>query len=172
MKKIKCFLLSIAIAGFTAVAPAQKQPQNPQAYGMGDRFFPMLGRVLTEEQRKSLGHVMEAQRDQILPLAEKIRASREALLKEIIGGKFDEKATRQYAGQSAKAEAELTVIFAKALSQMQPPLSARQIEQLKNFSRDRFQRANDESADAPPLHMKLPPPLPHDTNDLPVMPQK
>jgi Spy/CpxP family protein refolding chaperone len=167
MKKLEYFLFSIVIAGFVSIAPAQN-PQDPRADGMGERVFPMLGRVLTDEQRQSLRQIMESQRDQIQPLMEKIRTSRQALLNEITGGKFDENAARQYAEQSAKTEAELTVIFAKALSQMQPPLSPGQIGQLKNFppARSRPQAAQ---TNLPPLHLALPPPLPRDTNDLPVV---
>jgi Spy/CpxP family protein refolding chaperone len=167
MKKTKCLLLSLAVAGFAAIAPAQN-PQDPRANGMGERFFPMLGRVLTDEQRQSLQQIMESQRDQIQPLMEKIRDSRQAILNEITSGKFDEKAARKYAEQSAQTEAELTMIFAKALSQMQPPLSPGQIGQLKNFPPARFQPQAAQT-NLPPLHLALPPPLPQDTNGLPVV---
>ena len=105
-----------------------------------------------------------------------MRASRKALLDEITGGKFDETAARQSAEESAKAEAELTVIFAKALSQIQPPISARQIEQMKNFQPGQNQQqlqSAPQTEVAPRPKMDLPPPLPRDANDLPVVaPQK
>jgi Spy/CpxP family protein refolding chaperone len=125
--------LSIAFASFVLPAPAQTPGQRQQTLGGGERFFPALNRVLTDEQRGSFRAAIVPQLGKIQPLEEKMRASRRALLDEIAGGKFDEAAARQNADESAKAEAELTVIFAKAISQIQPPLSAQQIGQMKNF---------------------------------------
>lgn len=169
MNKLHCLLLSLAIVGLVASAPAQ---QN--AGGVGERLFPMIGRVLTTEQRQSLQQIMASERAQIRPLVDKVQASRQALLNQVVSGSFDENLARQYATQSANAEADLAVIFAKALSQMQPPLSAQQVAQLKNppaghFKQARNEGADDESEGAPEVHMKLPPPLPRDTNDLPVV---
>lgn len=166
MKKFQCFLFTIAMAGVTVLAPAQ---QNGVNNGITDRFFPALGRLLTDDQRQSLRDLMLSQRDQLQPLEREMRTSRQAMLNEITSGQFDENLVRQYAEQSAKAESELTVIFAKALSQMQPPLSAQQIRQLRNFQPGRFQDFSDQAGDEPQSHMKLPPPLPRDTNDLPVV---
>jgi Spy/CpxP family protein refolding chaperone len=168
MKKLQClqcFLLTIIIAGVAFLAPAQQNGGN----GITDRFFPALGRLLTDDQRQSLRDLMAAQRDQLQPLEKEIRTSRQALLTQITSGQFDENLVRQYAGQSAKAESELTVIFAKALSQMQPPLSAQQIRQLKNFQPGRFQDFDQGGGEEPQPHLKLPPPLPRDTNDLPMV---
>lgn len=138
--------------------------------GLEARFFPMLGRLLTDQQRLSLLRNMDSQRDQIRPLQERIRISRAALMNQVISGKFDEKRARQYAAQSAYAEAQLTVVFAKALSQMQPPLTARQIAQLKGFKGGRFFGFRDEAeAPAPEVHLKMPPALPQDTNGLPIV---
>lgn len=138
--------------------------------GMEARLFPMLARLLTDQQRLSLMRSVDAERDQIQPLQQTIRLSRAALLNQIVTGKFDEKLARQYAGQSAGAEAQLTVIFVKALSQMQPPLSAQQLAQLKNFQSGHFVGFRDEAeTPAPEVHLKLPAPLPTDTNGLPVV---
>jgi Spy/CpxP family protein refolding chaperone len=165
MKKLRCFLLSIAIAGLTTFASAQQNGGN----GITDRFFPALGRLLTDDQRQSLRDLMVSQRDQLQPLEREMRTSRQALLTQITSGQFDENLVRQYAEQSAKAESELTVIFARALSQMQPPLTAQQIRQLRNFQPGRFQDFDQAGGDEPQSHLKLPPPLPRDTNDLPVV---
>ena len=169
MKKLHCLLLSLALAGFAATTFAQ---QN--AAGLGERLFPRVGHVLTTEQRQSFQQILEAQGAQIRPLVEKLQASRQAMLNQAVSGNFDENLVRQYAVQSANAEADLTVIFARALSRMQPPLSAEQVAQLKNFQPGRFRGArngdgDDESEAAPEVHLKLPPPLPRDTNDLPVV---
>ncbi len=169
MKKLSCLLLSFVIFGIATAASAQ---QN--AGGMGERLFPMMGRVLTDQQRQSLQQILESQRPQIRPLVEQLQASRQAMLNQIVSSHFNESLVRQSAAQSASAEADLTVIFARALSRMQPPLSQQQIAQLKNFRPERMREARkeksgDESETAPEVHLKLPPPLPRDTNGLPVV---
>jgi Spy/CpxP family protein refolding chaperone len=165
MKKLQCLLLSLIVTLLAANASAQEKHQMAL-----DRFFPMLGKLLTDEQRMSLLRNVEPQRDQIQPLQDKIRSSRAALMNQIISGKFDENQARQYAAQTAGAEAQLTVIFARALAHMQPPLSQEQISQLKGFQSGRFAGIRDEAETAAPeVHLKLPPPLPQDTNGLPVM---
>jgi uncharacterized membrane protein len=167
MKKLQN-LLFLVLAGMGTVTLAQQVPFNP-ANAAGDRFFPALGRVLTDDQRQSLRQIVLAQRQQMQPLEQQLRAARQNMLSQITGGQFDENLVRQYAEQSAKAEAELTMMFAKDLSQMQPPLSAAQVRQLKNFQPGRFQDFPDAPGAEPQSHMKLPPPLPRDTNDLPMV---
>lgn len=175
LKSFFCFAaFSIALANFAPVAQAQTPGQRQQAIGGGERFFPALNRVLTDDQRNSFRAAIVPQLGKIQPLEEKMRASRRALLDEIAGGQFDETAVRQSADESAKAEAELTLIFAKALSQIQPPLSAQQIAQMKNFQPGQNQQPlQSQSAPqaeiAPRPKMDLPPPLPRDSNDLPVV---
>ena len=173
MKKTRFYLRLIILliaTGLASSGSAQTPGQRPQGFGAGDRLFPMLNRVLTDEQRSSLRAALEPQRDKMQPLEEKLRVSRRALLDAMASGKFDEAAARQNADESARAEAELTVIFAKAVSQMQPPLSAQQIEQMKNFQPGQFQQQNATSTEAAPRpHMDLPPPLPRDSNDLPIV---
>lgn len=165
MKKLE-YLLFILLAGLTTMASAQQGPFNG---ANGDRFFPALGRVLTDDQRLSLRQIVLAQREQMQPLEQQLRTARQNMLSQITGGQFDENLVRQYADQSAKAEAELTVMFAKDLAEMQPPLSAAQVKQLKNFQPGRFQDVPDAPGAEPQSHMKLPPPLPRDTNDLPMV---
>jgi Spy/CpxP family protein refolding chaperone len=168
MKTLHCFLLSILLGGITATASAQQNGGGGGA-GMGERFFPAIGRVLTDDQRQSLRQIVIAERAQLQPLERQLRTSRQALLDEITGGTNDEVVLRQDADQYAKAEADLTVMFAKALSQMEPPLSAGQIQQLKNYQGARLQDVPDDPSATPPSHLKLPPQLPHDTNDLPMV---
>ncbi|HTV41049.1 MAG TPA: hypothetical protein VMF08_10770 [Candidatus Sulfotelmatobacter sp.] len=166
MKKLQYLLLSVLLT----IAAASCYGQANHSVGLEARMFPMLARLLTDGQRLSLVRNMDSQRDQIQPLQERIRSSRAALLNQIVSGKFDEKLARQYAAQSAGAEAELTVIFARALSQMQPPLSAQQLGQLKSYQSGHFAGFRDEAeAPAPEVHLKMPPPLPTDTNGLPIV---
>jgi Spy/CpxP family protein refolding chaperone len=174
LKSIFSFAV-IAVVFANVVAPAQVQTPGlrQQLAGAGERFFPALNRVLTDDQRQSFRAVIQPQFGKIQPIEEKVRTARKALLDEIAAGKFDEAAVRQSAEDSAKAETELTVIFAKALSQIQPPLSAQQIEQLKNFQPGQGQQQPQSAPQAevsPRPKMNLPPPLPRDANDLPVVP--
>ncbi len=164
-------LVSFSIAVFcAATAPAQNPPPRPPAPAAGGLFFPALNRVLTEAQRESLRAALASQRDQMTPLEEKLRAARRALIYAAASGKFDEGRARQNAAAAAGAEAELAVIYARALSQMRPPLSAPQVRQLDNFPPGRFQPPGGAAAaSAPVTHLALPPPLPGDTNDLPVL---
>jgi Spy/CpxP family protein refolding chaperone len=172
MKKLLCLLLCLIVTGMVMSTRAQ---QN-NAYGVGERLFPMVSRVLTTQQRQSLQQIIEGQRDQIRPLVDKLQTSRQAMLNQVIGSTFNENLVRQDAAQSASAEVDLTVIFARALSHMQPPLSAQQVAQIKNFSPGRLKEARKgqggsgkESEAAPEVHLKLPAPLPQDTNGLPIV---
>jgi Spy/CpxP family protein refolding chaperone len=174
---IACFAaIAINFAHCAPSAQAQTPGQRQQNFDGGDRFFPALNRVLTDGQRQSFRVALEAQADKIRPLEEKMRASRKVLLDEIAGGNFDGAAARQSAEASASAEADLTLIFAKALSQMQPRLSAPQLEQMKNFQPGQGQpqpQSPPQTEVEPRPIMALPPVLPRDTNDLPVVaPQK
>ena len=54
----------------------------------GGSGFPGIGRLLTDDQRKSLQQIMESERGQIRPLEEKMRASRQALLDQIAEWEF------------------------------------------------------------------------------------
>ena len=172
MKALKSILyfatMAIGLANFTA--QAQSPGQRQQGFLAAERYFPALSRVLTDDQRQSFRAIVEAQSSAIRPLEEKMRATRKVLLEEIAGGKFDETSARQSAEESAKAEADLTVIFAKALSQLQPPLSAQQIAQMKNFKPGQYQSQFAAQAEVePPPKMDLVPALPRDSNDLPVI---
>src|SRR5215472_756517 len=104
MKNLLSLLLSLIIIGLAVSASAQNQ-----GYGMGERAFPLINRILTDDQRQSLQQMIVSQREQIRPLEEKMRSSREALLNQITSGNFDEKLANQYADETARAEADLLV---------------------------------------------------------------
>jgi uncharacterized membrane protein len=91
-----------------------------------------VGNVLTDEQRASFRQAMEAQREKMRDVETKLRVARRELLQAGLDGKFDETAVREQAMAVASLEAELSVIRAKAISQLQPPLSAEQIEKVKS----------------------------------------
>ncbi|MGO8765148.1 MAG: Spy/CpxP family protein refolding chaperone [Limisphaerales bacterium] len=163
MKKI---ILCVLLLGWVVTMPAQNQPSRQNA---GDRYFPEIGRLLTDEQRASLQTALGPQLGQIQSLAKQMRASRQALLDEITSGKFDEATARQNAKASAEAEGELTVIYAKALSEIQPPLSAEQIRQIRSIQPRQLPRGTSTPPAAPEVHLPLPPSLPRDSNGLPIM---
>jgi Spy/CpxP family protein refolding chaperone len=88
--------------------------------------------VMTDEQRASYQTTLRAMHGQIAELDAKLRAARQDVLDTTLTTKFDENVIREKAFAAARIEAELAVIRAKALSQVQPPLSAEQIEKIKN----------------------------------------
>jgi Spy/CpxP family protein refolding chaperone len=130
------------------MAQAQPNPDNPNRPRPpvgerprddrpGPRMQPgpgvaLMERVLTEDQRESMRSIMTAQRDELRNLQEKMRTARQELLKASFADSFDEDLVRTKAMAVAKLEADLTVLRAKAMSQVQPPLSDRQIEQIMN----------------------------------------
>ena len=93
--------------------------------------FDRLQTVLTEEQRASLREAMQGQREKLRDLEEQIRDQRQQLMLAGLTAKFDEEAVRKQALAVAKVEAEMTVLRAKAFSQIRPALSAEQIQKLK-----------------------------------------
>lgn len=112
---------------------------------------------------------MEAQREPMRELEQKIRAARKDLMRASLAANFDEDAIRQKALEAGRLEAEMAVLRAKAFSKLKPPLSAEQIEQIKNPpppenfdgpNRGEFRRRHDR-----------PPGGPRDGNDLPLPPK-
>ena len=91
-----------------------------------------VGNVLTEEQRVSFRQAMESQREKIRDLEPKLRDARKKLVEAGLDGTFDEAAVRAQALAVAALEAELSVLRARALSQLRPPLSPEQIEKVKS----------------------------------------
>jgi len=102
-----------------------------QALQAGRMAF-QLERVLTEDQRFSLREAMEKQREKMRETEEKLRPLRKELLEAGLAEKFDEKAVRKLALEVGKLDAEITVLRAKAMSQIKPALSAEQMEKIKN----------------------------------------
>ena len=105
-------------------------PGGPGRFAPG---FERLFSILTEEQRASLREAMQAQREKMRGVEEKLRDARKELFELGLKEKFDEEAVREKATAAAKLDAEMTVLRAKAFSQMRPTLSAEQIEKLKNL---------------------------------------
>lgn len=140
-------------------AGAERQGGQPQPGVPAGRALPVLERVLTEEQRETLHAAMAAQRAPMRSLEAKVRAARQALMRASLNDKFDEEAVRAKALEVGKLDVELAVLRAKALSQVQPPLSMEQLEKIVN--------------PLPPREMDGPPdgPRPRRDNRLPPAPR-
>jgi Spy/CpxP family protein refolding chaperone len=151
-------MLLLHIALMAQAQPNPDQPDRPRPLGrdrqQGERPGPgiqpgpgvaLMERVLTEEQRESMRDIMKSQRERMQGIQEKIRAARKELMKASLAESFDEEAVRAKALVVAKLEADLTVLRAKAISQVQPPLSEEQIERIINPPpQDRLQPGNGE----------------------------
>ena len=141
--KLAAIPVAAALLGIATVAlaqPRQPSPDQPRAGrpqqppGAFGRFGPGFERVmgvLTDEQRSSLREIIEGQRAQMRELEEKLRDARKDLLEAGLSEKFDEEGLRHKAMAAARLEAEMTVLRAKAFSQLRPRLSADQIEKIK-----------------------------------------
>jgi Spy/CpxP family protein refolding chaperone len=140
----------------------EARPQ-PQPGGPG---LAQIERVLTEEQREDMRSIMMAQREAMRETNEKIRVARQDLLKAVLADSFNEDTVRAKAMAVAKLEAELTVMRAKALAQMQPPLSDEQMERIKNAPQERMQPGagdprRSERPPRPPQERNQPRPQPY-----------
>lgn len=149
-------------------APPREGPLQQRLQALAPRGDFAAFRVLTEEQRASLRQTMQNQREQMRGFEEKLRLARKEMIATGLAEKFDEDAVRRQALEVGKLEAELTVLRAKALAQVKPPLSAEQIEQIKNpppFDPGEFRGAN---RSEPPARPNRPPAAPRDEHDLPA----
>lgn len=91
-----------------------------------------MEQALTEDQRDSLRQTMEAQREKMRGLEEKIRDAHKALMKAALAEEFKDEVVKARALEVAKLEAEASVLRLKALSEVQPALSKEQLEKILN----------------------------------------
>ena len=169
-----------ALAGFAQPEPnpPPNRPVRPNPPGRPDRPLPPMLRgeapgagtegrlmsVLTDEQRRSFREAMQGQREKMRDWEEKVRTTRREILEASLKPDFDEQALREKALAAAKAETELMVLRAKAISQIKPPLTPGQIERLK----EPMLPGNGRFRDQRPLGR---PGAPRDENDLPLRPE-
>ena len=116
----------------TATVPA-RPPTAPGIMQAPNTGFALGGPVgvLTEQQRASYDTALNSVRSQMADLQAKLRAARQDFLVTSLDQKFNEDVLRQKALAAARIEAEMAVLRAKAMSQVQPPLSAEQIAKIK-----------------------------------------
>jgi Spy/CpxP family protein refolding chaperone len=166
-------LIGVLGAAITAFGQSQNQssdnvsPRRQFGARAGARFSPGFERVLsvlTEEQRASMREAMAADREKIRELEGKIRDSRKELFELGLREKFDEAAVREKAAAVAKLDAEMTVLRVKAISRIRPPLTAEQIEKIRNS-------AGPETSDGQPEPPRRRHDIPRDENGLPLKEQ-
>jgi Spy/CpxP family protein refolding chaperone len=109
-----------------AQRPGGNQQMNVQGFALGGPVG-----VLDDQQRASYLAAMGRQRAQMVELDAQRRVAQEAFAAASVDQKFDENSMRQKAMAVYRAEAEMAVLRAKALSQVQPPLTPEQIEKIK-----------------------------------------
>lgn len=147
-------LLALAVAVALQVAPrapAQPEPDRPHRpnppagearrgqpdgqpgfRGGPGQGLPLMEQVLTEDQRDSLRQTMEAQREKMRGLQEKIRDARKALMKAALAEEFKDDVVKAKALEVAKLEAEVSALRLKAFAEVQPALSPEQLEKILN----------------------------------------
>jgi Spy/CpxP family protein refolding chaperone len=113
---------------------AEQRPrfQGPGAYGprVGGGFERVFG-VLTEEQRASFRQAMEGEREKVRELEQKSGEARRELMEAALVDKFEEAKVRQKLDALTKVDADLTMIRIKALSKVEPKLTAEQLQKLR-----------------------------------------
>ncbi|MGC3960468.1 MAG: periplasmic heavy metal sensor [Verrucomicrobiota bacterium] len=120
------------------------QPGGPAGFRGGQgQGFQVMEQVLTEDQRESLRPAMEAQREKMRGLQEKIRDARKAMMTAALADEFKDDVVKAKAMEVAKLEAEVTVMRLKALSEVQPALSKEQMDKLLNPPQPRGLGPND-----------------------------
>jgi len=129
------FLLAMPLAvsaqqAETAPARAQRPGGNGQLGAQGFALGGPVG-VLNDEQRASYIAAMNRQRPQMMELEAKLRIAREDFVAASVDQKFDENVMREKAMAAYRCEAEMAVLRAKAMSEVQPPLTAEQIQKIK-----------------------------------------
>jgi Spy/CpxP family protein refolding chaperone len=160
-------LLGLAISAFCQSQNQSSDKPSPRQFGgAGARFTPGFERVLsvlTEDQRASMREGMLGDREKIRELEQKIVQSRKELFELGLREKFDEAAVRDKANEAAKLEAELTILRVKAISKIKPPLTAEQVEKIKNSSPE----MGDRQSETPRRRHDIP----RDENGLPLKEQ-
>jgi Spy/CpxP family protein refolding chaperone len=124
--------IPLAVAAQQTNAPArpQRPSGNPQANLNGYALGGPVG-VLTDQQRASYEAALGRQRELMIRLQGELRAAREDFVAASVDQKFDENVMRQKAMAAYRLEAEMAVIRARAISEVQPPLTPEQIEKIK-----------------------------------------
>ena len=123
--------LTVAAQPAGPVAPRGQRPGGNQQLGVQGAALGGPVGVLDDQQRASYMAAMNRQRAQMIELEAKLRIARENFVAASVDQKFDENVMREKAMAAYRLEAEMAVLRAKAMSEVQPPLTAEQIEKIK-----------------------------------------
>lgn len=118
---------------------AARNPVRLASLAGGGLDFRVLS-VLDEKQRASLAGILQQARPRIAELETQIRLGRNQLLEAELKSPYNEAAVRQAAAGLARTETDLAVQRARMLSEMQPPLTTEQVQQIKNPPRPNIVR--------------------------------
>jgi hypothetical protein len=95
-----------------------------------DQLSLLLPRLVKEAQKESIRQLMIMQREESDRLQAALAAARRATRQAAMARPFQEETVRQHAAEAARLEVELTLLRARALAGIQPPLDDHQREQL------------------------------------------
>jgi Spy/CpxP family protein refolding chaperone len=122
----------------TPTTPPNQPPQihapTPGGPGAPQARTGVAG-ILSEEQQASFQKVNAELRDKMTALQSKLQAAQREVFEAGMSPKFDENLVREKAQAAAQIWADMLVARAKAPSEIQPPLTAEQIEKIKDMER-------------------------------------
>jgi len=95
-----------------------------------DQLSLVLPRLVKEEQKQSARQVLAAQQAEIDRVESALASTRQAAREAALARPFQEGALKEQASEAARLETELTLLRARALAAIQPPLDDHQREQL------------------------------------------
>jgi Spy/CpxP family protein refolding chaperone len=158
-------IVVLLLNGLLLVSNAQEK-KGPDRFaaggGSGPRVaggFERLFGLLTEDQRASFRRAMEGQRDKMRGLEQKSAEARRELLEAALVNKFDEAAVRKKLDALMVIDADVTMLRIKTFAKLDPPLTADQLEKLRNA-------AGGEGSE--PQRRSKRPDVPRDENGLPL----
>jgi len=137
---ISCFLIPGVLLASSFASNAQQtnavqrpRQRPPGIENPGINGFALGGPVgvLTDEQRASYEAALKKERGLMMELQAKLREARQEFVAASVDQKFDENTLRQKAIAATRLEAEMAVLRAKAMSEVQPPLTPEQIQRIK-----------------------------------------
>ena len=108
----------------------QLNPQNPPA-NTSRRQPPPWIRVMSPEQRRNFSGLMHEHRQQFEAFNKQRAEARRKMTQALFTEKPDEKAVRKVSGEVAKIEADMALLNRRILSQLKPPLSKKQLEDIR-----------------------------------------
>ena len=86
---------------------------------------------MSPEQRRNFSRLMREHRQQFEALNKQRAEARRKMTQALFTQKPDEKAVRKASGEIAKAEADMALLNRRILGQLKPPLSKKQLEDIR-----------------------------------------